>query len=236
MRQVDVSRRSDRGRPGRPRAIPADYAVDTREQILAAAAELFTAQGFAATGTREIAAQAGLRQASLFHYFPHKDDLLAELLDRTVMPALAAAAWLDSAAAEPAVRLYVLARQDARNLCSGPPNLGVLQLMPEARRERFADFWAKRALLRDRYEALIAEAAKAGKLLDAPVETLTNLVFGAVEATMTWYRADADLGPDEAAEAVASTAVRGILVRPPTPGGLRRAGDRLLAKRDAQHC
>ncbi|HEX9549325.1 MAG TPA: hypothetical protein VF942_18430 [Acidimicrobiales bacterium] len=44
-----------------------------------------------------------MRQASLFHYFPHKDDLLAELLDRTVTPALAAAAWPDGAAAEPEV-------------------------------------------------------------------------------------------------------------------------------------
>jgi AcrR family transcriptional regulator len=227
---VRVEEHGTRG-PGRPRATPADHPADTREEILAAAAALFTAQGFAATGTREIASHAGLRQASLFHYFPHKDDLLAELLDRTVTPALAAAAWLDNAGAAPEVRLYALARQDTRNLCSGPPNLAVLQLMPEARRVRFADFWAKRARLRGRYRALIEEAAKAGNALDVPVDTLTDMVFGAVEATMTWYGVDPDLGPDDVAEVVASAAVRGILARPPTPGRLRRAGDRLLAER-----
>jgi AcrR family transcriptional regulator len=216
-------------RTGRPRAIPAEHPADTREEILAAAAALFTAQGYAATGTREIAAAVGLRQASLFHYFAHKDDLLAELLDRTVTPALAAAVWLDTATAEAEVRLYVLSRQDIRNLCSGPPDLGVLQLMPEAKRERFEEFWAKRARLRDRYRALIAEAARAGKTLDAPVSTLTDLVFGAVEATMTWYRADADCSPDQVAEVVASTAVRGILARPPTVTSLRRAGDHLIS-------
>ncbi|HEY2430459.1 MAG TPA: helix-turn-helix domain-containing protein [Acidimicrobiales bacterium] len=210
---------------------PAAVDTDTREEILAAAADLFTTAGFAATGTREIAGRAGLRQASLFHYFAHKDDLLAELLDRTVAPALTAAAWLDTAGAEPEVRLYALTRQDARNLCSGPPNLGVLQLMPEAKRERFGDFWAKRAQLRSRYLALAEEAAKAGKLVDLPAETLTDLVFGAVEATMTWYRGDHDLDPDVVAEAVASAAVRGIMSRPPAPERLRRAGDRLLATR-----
>jgi len=83
------------------------------------------------------------------------------------------------------------ARQDARNLCSGWPNLGTLQLMPEARRDRLADFWAKRARLRDRYLTLIEEAGKASKLVDLP-GTVTDLVFGAVEATMTWYSGDHD--------------------------------------------
>jgi AcrR family transcriptional regulator len=218
-------------RPGRPRATPAPRPADTREDILAAAADLFIAQGFAATGTREIAAHAGLRQASLFHYFAHKDDLLDELLDRTVSPALAAAAWLDAAQAEPEVRLYALARQDARNLCSGPPNLGALQLMREARRARFAGFWAKRDQLRDRYLALIEETAKSGKVVDLPSQTVTDLVFGAVESTMTWYDDEHDLRPDAIAEAVASAAVRGILSRPPSPQRLRQAGDRLLAAR-----
>jgi AcrR family transcriptional regulator len=218
-------------RRGRPRATPAPLPADTREDILAAAADLFIAQGFAATGTREIAAQAGLRQASLFHYFAHKDDLLDELLDRTVSPALAAASWLDSAQAEPEVRLYALARQDARNLCSGPPNLGALQLMREARRPRFAGFWAKRDQLRDRYLALIEETAKAGRVVNVPSQTVTDLVFGAVESTMTWYSDEHDLRPDAIAEAVAFAAVRGILVRPPSPERLRQAGDRLLAAR-----
>jgi AcrR family transcriptional regulator len=223
----------DRGtkRPGRPRATPTPQQADPREDILTAAADLFIAHGFAATGTREIAAHAGLRQASLFHYFAHKDDLLDELLDRMVSPALAAAAWLDTAQAEPEVRLYALARQDARNLCTGRPNLGALQLMPEARRARFAGFWAKRGQLKDRYLGLIEETAKSGKVVDLPSQTVTDLVFGAVESTMTWYDHEHDLRPDAIAEAVASAAVRGILGRPPSPQWLRQAGDRLLAAR-----
>ena len=58
-----------------------------------------------------------------------------------------------------------------------------------------------------------------------------DLVFGAVESTMTWYDDEHDLRPDAIAEAVASAAVRGILGRPPSPQRLRQAGDRLLAAR-----
>jgi AcrR family transcriptional regulator len=214
--------------PGRPRTIPGAGAGDTREEILAAAAALFTAQGYVATGTREIAAKVGLRQASLFHYFPHKDDLLAELLDRTVAPSLEATAWLDDAGGEPHVRLYVLARTDAANLCGGPPNVGILQLLPEARVPRFMSFWTKRSALRDRYQRFVREAAVQGLLVDAPVDVVTSLVFGDIEATMTWYDASLPLPPDDVAEAIASAAVRGVLRSPPSPARLRAAGARLL--------
>ena len=214
-------------RPGRPRLTEAHG--DTREEILRAAGHLFATRGYAATGTREIATRVGIRQASLFHHFAHKEDILAELLDRTVAPALAAAAWLDHAAAPPEVRLYALARHDATNLCGTGHNLAVLQLLPEARGPRFTPFWHKRAELRSRYEGLIAEAAAAGVVIDLPVAVVTDMVFGAVEATMTWYDDHSCLDPEAAADAVAASAVRGVLQRPPTVARLRRAARRLAA-------
>jgi hypothetical protein len=127
--------------------------------------------------------------------------------------------------------LYVLARDDSTNLCRSQPNLAALQLLPEARAPRFAAFWSKRAVLRDRYRSLIAAAAAEGRTIDLPVDILTDLVFGAVEATMTWYSDDSSLPPEEAAAGVAATAVRGILGRPPTPERLRSLGESLSAAR-----
>lgn len=219
-----------RRRRGRPRASLVEPEADTRQAILDAAAHLFVTNGYAGTGTREIADNVGLRQASLFHYFAHKDDLLAELLDRTVSPALAAAGWLDRADAPPEVRLYLLARHDTDNLCRLHDVAG-LQLLPEARGPRFAAFWAKRDDLRGRYHALLAEAARSGALVELDLELLTDLVFGAVEATIMWYRPESEVSVVEIAEAVAASAVRGVLIRPPTEERLRRAGARLLRAR-----
>ena len=73
---------------GRPRATPGHASEDVAEEILMAAAELFAEHGFTATPTRAIADAVGLRQASLFHYFARKEDMLIELLDRTVRPTL----------------------------------------------------------------------------------------------------------------------------------------------------
>jgi AcrR family transcriptional regulator len=216
-----------KGRPGRPRATNEAPPADTREAILDVAAQLFANKGYAATGTREIATMVGLRQASLFHYFARKEDLFAELLDRTVSPALSATAWLVQHPGPAEVRLYALAHHDVTNLCGSRHNLAALQLLPEARADRFVDFWAKRARLRGRYRALIKEADRAGRIVDGPVEMVTDLVFGAVEATMTWSEHARRASTERTATSVAAAAVRGVLAKPPTPEALHAAAMRL---------
>jgi len=166
-------------------------------------------------------------QASLFHYFARKEDLFAELLDRTVSPALSATAWPMRHPGRPEIRLYALAHHDVTNLCGSRHNLAALQLLPETRDVRFAKFWAKRARLRGRYRSLIRDADRAGRVVERSLEMSTDLVFGAVEATMTWSARSRRTSTARTADAVASSAVRGVLVRPPSPERLRSAASRL---------
>jgi AcrR family transcriptional regulator len=48
---------------------------DTRQALLAAARELFAADGFQATRTEEIVRRAGLTRGALYHHFRDKEDL-----------------------------------------------------------------------------------------------------------------------------------------------------------------
>src|SRR6185503_1625969 len=102
-----------------------------REEILDAAAELFTTDGYANTSTRRIADAVGIRQASLYHHFATKDDILDALLADTVADALALAERLVVAGDPAAVRLYALATFDVGQLCASRWNLGALYLLPE---------------------------------------------------------------------------------------------------------
>ena len=52
----------------------------TRTRILRAAERLFAEHGFHGTCLREIAAAVGIRKASLFHYFPGKENLYRTVL------------------------------------------------------------------------------------------------------------------------------------------------------------
>ena len=67
-----------RGR-GRPRGTGTGQ---TRERIVAAAAQLFAERGFHATPMTSIADAAGLSQTGLLHHFPGKEELLAAVLER----------------------------------------------------------------------------------------------------------------------------------------------------------
>jgi AcrR family transcriptional regulator len=54
--------------------------MGTRERILEVAAALFAERGYAATSVRDIAAELGIANPSLYHHFKSKSDLLIELL------------------------------------------------------------------------------------------------------------------------------------------------------------
>ncbi len=64
--------------PPRSQRLPAE---DRRSQILAAALEVFSEQGFHGTRTRELAERAGVSEALVFHHFPTKEALIRAILD-----------------------------------------------------------------------------------------------------------------------------------------------------------
>jgi AcrR family transcriptional regulator len=199
---------------GRPRSGGRQRPGGTpREEILDAAAELFTSRGYAATSTRTIADAVGVRQASLYYHFTSKEELLEELLAGTVQPSLAFAAALEAGTESPERRLFSLAAYDTGLLCGGRWNLGALYLLPEVRGERFEQFRKQRDELRAAYVTLIralipaAEAAEAGKTGEA-AEELTDLVFGLVESVITIRSEREIVDVDATAQRVAAGCLR----------------------------
>lgn len=173
--------------PGRPRhQQPSRPGATARDEILDAAAELFTTQGYASTSTRSIADAVGIRQSSLYHHFKTKDDILEDLLEGTVSGGLAFARDVaaDTPGREvPGSRLHAVALYDGTQLCNARWNLGVLYHLPEARSGRFARFLSDRQELRSLYAQLGAGLASpaaaagtpAGDLAFRLVESLINL-------------------------------------------------------------
>ncbi|CAN5464762.1 transcriptional regulator AmtR [soil metagenome] len=189
-------RLTDRRRPG----------AGARDEILDAAGELFTTRGYASTSTRSIAEAVGVRQASLYHYFRTKDEILSALLHQTVTPSLHFAERLTGL--EPAVsapeQLHALAAFDGSQLLTGRWNLGALYLLPELREARLATFWSDRERLRLHYLRFATATA--------PVDGDTaDLPFRLVEALVN-MRAAKTAGPDEdntaLAERVADACLR----------------------------
>lgn len=181
-------------RVGRPRAdrLRPQSGRPPREELLCAAAELFTARGYAATTTRAVAERAGMRQATMYHYFDGKEDLLAELLESTVAPSLVLARQLLADTRRPAARrLWELCRSEVLLLCGGPYDLGALYLLPEVGGARLARFHRMRAELRDAYRQLLGGTCAGTELAGdrAGLALRNDLVFGLIEGVMLIHRA-----------------------------------------------
>ncbi|MGR8011524.1 TetR/AcrR family transcriptional regulator [Streptomyces hypolithicus] len=206
-------------RVGRPRVTERpDTGLSPREDLLGAAAELFTTRGYAATTTRAVAERAGMRQATMYHYVAGKEELLVELLESTVAPSLALARRLLAESTDSAeARLWQLCRSDVELLCGGGHNLGALYLLPEARTEAFAGFRRVRADLKDAYGQLLAETKACGALDAGELALRTDLVFGLIEGVILIHRFDPDRPREVFAAATADAALRiaGITERPP---------------------
>jgi len=194
--------------PGRPRhQQPSRPGATARDEILDAAAELFTTQGFASTSTRSIADAVGIRQSSLYHHFKTKDDILEDLLEGTVSGSLKFARAVAALPAEQAgthrpagSQLHAVALYDGTQLCSARWNLGVLYHLPEVRTTRFARFLSHRQELRRLYGELggglsaTAAGPDGGDFTFRLVESLIYLrADGAVTAESALQAADAGL-------------------------------------------
>lgn len=190
--------------PGRPRKQqPSRPGATAREEILDAAAELFTTQGYATTSTRSIAEAVGIRQSSLYHHFSTKDDILEVLLAGTVAGGLAFARSVvsgnggDGSPTAAAARLHAVALYDGTQLCSARWNLGVLYNLPEARSDRFHSFMADRKELRGLYQRLGAELPGNGW---SSTSQNGDLAFRLVESLVS-LRADGLSTPDSPLQA-----------------------------------
>jgi AcrR family transcriptional regulator len=202
-------------RAGRPRLTTKRRPGTTaRDEILDAAGELFTTLGYAGTSTRSIAEAVGIRQASLYHYFRTKDDILCALLSQTVTPTLSFIPILMDA--EPALtateHLHALAMFDGGQLINGRWNLGALYLQPELRGARLEQFWSDRERLRLHYLAL-SKVIVSGTGVD---EAAADLPFRLVESLVHMWTSE--LSPERAAlpEHVADACIR-VLGVPDSP-------------------
>ena len=83
---MPTTRRTDRSsRPGTPRPTAdrrnkGNDEAGARSKLIEATARVMRAEGYAAATSRRVAAEAGVRQALVYYYFPTMDDLFVEVL------------------------------------------------------------------------------------------------------------------------------------------------------------
>lgn len=228
-------------RRGRPRIADQRRPGDTpREEILDAAAELFTECGYTATSTRAIADAVGIRQSSIYHHFETKDDILDNLLVRTVDASAALAKQLLDHPGSAATRLYVMVWYDCHQLLASRWNLGALFQFPESRGTKFPRFENRREYLRKCYRQLAsqvcAEASAWERRPKIEQSVATALPFHFVE-TAIQIRLDTPDWSDKVGPECIATGIADACLRALTASGgakLKAQAHRILDELSAQ--
>jgi AcrR family transcriptional regulator len=199
-----------------------------RRSIVAAAAQLFTTHGYAATSTRMIAEAVGLRQSSLYYYFPSKEAVLSRLLQSAWRPGLAYAAHLLAEPAPPDARLFALLTYDLESLLALPWSLGALYYLPDARGQHFAELWRERDALHDVYVRLVRQACADGSFLAPDPDAAADLVFRLTESVAVAHGPRADGAPVDFTLATTRSCL--ALLRAADPDATERSGQSLRTR------
>ncbi len=168
----------------RPRAATYD---DQRAAILAAAAALFARRGYTAATMSEVATTSGVSKATLYHYFPDKIALLAEIARRHVARLEALVAEVRARALPPEDHLRELIRRFMQAYAGAQHEHRVLTedvkfLDPAARR---AVENGERRVVAAYAQAVAAVRPELGADLHKPI---AMLLFGMINWTFTWLK------------------------------------------------
>ncbi len=186
----------------------------TRDDILEAAAQIFSQKGFHATSMQDIAQAVNLQKASLYHHIASKQEILVEVLDQALELLIANMRAVIERPLPPdeklreSMRVYLETMLDNRELAA-VLLLEHRSLEPELR--------ARHIPRRDHFERLWRDLIQEGCEQDVfaceEPAIVSRALLGVMNWTITWYRPDGRLSASEIAGQFAELFLCGLLKR-----------------------
>jgi TetR/AcrR family transcriptional regulator, cholesterol catabolism regulator len=186
--------------PSRP-ALRARY-ERRQEEVVAAAARVFAAQGFHATSMQDLIAATGLTAGGLYHYIGSKDQLLVRICDQLMEP------LLDQ------VREIVASDRPARDQLRAIVRIWMVHV--ERNRDHMLVFQQERHVLergaqwrevrrqRKHFEELLggvlAQGEREGSFRFADRDLALRALLGMVNHTAQWFRPRGRLSAEQIAD------------------------------------
>jgi AcrR family transcriptional regulator len=172
----------------------------TRNEILEAAAQIFSQKGYHGTSMQDIALAVNLQKGSLYHHVSSKQEILFELLNQgldilieRVMDAIADPGYPDEKLHK-AISAYLCSLTEYQDLAA------VLLL---EYRSLEPDFYERHILRRDRFEQIWRDLIKEGNedgIFACPHPSLSaRALLGLMNWTVTWFHSDGPMSAEEIA-------------------------------------
>ena len=198
------------GTPSRRRGRPPTR-VGRQERILEAAAGLIHQKGYQATTIQDVADEVEFSKAAFYYFVKNKEDLLYQILLRTLTGALDRVRQIVAGPGDPGEKLLEVVDAFVRMVAERPDTFAVYfkeraHLAP-AHRETVTGL--ERQIVAE-LRGLFDEGVAAGELRDLPPAAAVFGLLGMCFWTYEWYDRDGALTPAQLAGALRSLAAQGV--------------------------
>lgn len=189
------------------------------EEVIEAAAEVFAERGYHGASTQDIADRLGMRQASLYYYFPSKEAALELVCLRGVEGYVEQALAVANGSGGAAEKLSAIIRANLRSMGERPAFsrafLRERRFLPEESRRRIGR-------VARRYERIIEAVLEAGIAsgeLRADLDPRLAMLglLGMANAAIDWHDKKPGLTAERIAASFTRMAIAGILARGTAP-------------------
>lgn len=191
------------------RPLAADH-DDKRRAILKASARVFARHGFDRASTQEIAGEAGVSKALLYHYYSNKEELLVAIIREHLEELVTAISAADDMRLAPRARLRALivalleCYRDADE--EHTIQINELKKLPAAKASELLEL--ERTLVR-RFSAALVVAVPALKERQEMIRPVTMNLFGMLNWHYLWFREDGPVSREAYADLVTDMVLGG---------------------------
>lgn len=186
-----------------------------REQILAAAIQLFAEYGYNAAPLRDIARIAGIQAASIYHHYPNKQALLIEIMETYMLRLNTALEHILKEYHDPQQRLYAAIASHIRLHTNHKNEFFIIDTEIRALEDKERTYILS---LRDTYEALLQtilrEGMEQGVFRQSDVKVVSYAVIAMCTEVAAWFRPDGRLSVQQVITIYSQLITQGMLAAP----------------------
>ncbi len=189
-----------------------------RNNILAAAVQLFAEYGYHAAPLRDIAQIAGIQAASIYYHYANKEALLVEIMETHMRHLNASLERILREEQDPLKRLYEATANHIRLHTSYKSEFFIIDTEIRALEGDNRHYILS---LRDHYESLLQELLRDGmergmfRLSDVKVSSYA--IIAMCTAVSTWFRPSGRLSVQQVIDMYSRMITQGLLLLPTSP-------------------
>jgi AcrR family transcriptional regulator len=186
-----------------------------RENVLAAAVQLFAEYGYHAAPLRDIARMAGIQAASIYYHYANKEALLVEIMENHMLRLNANLERILREQTDPQKRLYDAIANHIRLHTSYKAEFFIIDTEIRALE---GDNRSYILSLRDRYEFLLQEllqdGMEKGVFRQSDVKVSSYAIIAMCTEVSTWFRPNGRLSVQQVIDLYSQMITQGLLVLP----------------------